>query len=484
MIKNSYIYTGNVIHKRFKPKIHSFNYSVFSLLIDLSEINLLHKTLKIFSYNKLNIISFFDKDHGARDGSSLKDWVLDNLKKNNIDTNDVKIKLLCYPRIFGYVFNPLSVFYVYDKNSDLISILYEVKNTFGEQHVYVFKTEKDQNLIQHVCKKKFHVSPFIEMNCIYFFRLLKPGNKISVIIDLNDPVGKVLYASQDGIKSELNNRNLLKSYLKHPLMTFKIIIAIHYEAFKLWTKGIKFIKKKIKIKNNITIENYSSDTTGAASGATVSDNKWVSIYGIRNRVDHCTFIDKWNGGATVVVWYDNSNYPQRSTPTYHLIDSNYFNKRSFISGNGGESIRVGVGLTSSTYAYNVIEYNLFENLTQTEPEVISNKSGFNTYRYNTIKNSSGGLTLTRAVLFDPSSLSSLSVATNQANDDFLNPFTTAIDIKGNNQGGSGLSGTTYTIPLTDTLNQILSSTYKDLIIIIRYNGQPSTPVSTITVSFS
>ena len=81
MIKNSYIYTGNVIHKRFKPKIHSFNYNVFSLLIDLSEINLLHKTLKIFSYNKLNIISFFDKDHGARDGSSLKDWVLDNLKK-------------------------------------------------------------------------------------------------------------------------------------------------------------------------------------------------------------------------------------------------------------------------------------------------------------------------------------------------------------------------------------------------------------------
>ena len=102
----------------------------------------------------------------------------------------------------------------------------------------------------------------------------------------------------------------------------------------------------------------------------------------------------------------------------------------------------------------------------------------------TVIPSSGGLTLTRAVLFDPSSLSSLSVATNQANDDFLNPFTTAIDIKGNNQGGSGLSGTTYTIPLTDTLNQILSSTYKDLIIIIRYNGQPSTPVSTITVSFS
>jgi len=255
MIKNSYIYTGTVIHKRFKPKVHTFNYKVFSLLIDLSEINLLQKTLKVFSYNRFNIISFFNKDHGPRDGTSLKNWVIDNLKKNKIESNDIQIKLLCYPRIFGYVFNPLSVFYVYNKNSDLISILYEVKNTFGEQHTYIFKTKKEKNLIQHMCKKKFHVSPFIQMNCVYFFRLLKPGNKISVIIDVQDPVGKILYASQDGLKSELNNSNLIKSYLKHPLMTFKIIIAIHFEAFKLWTKGIKFIKKNLKIKNNTTIEN-------------------------------------------------------------------------------------------------------------------------------------------------------------------------------------------------------------------------------------
>ena len=255
MIKNSFIYSGNVVHKRFKPKVHYFKYKVFSLLIDLSEIESMEKNLKIFSFNKFNIISFYNKDHGARDGSSIKDWVINNLKKNNIDTNDIKIKLLCYPRIFGYVFNPLSVFYIYDKNLNLISILYEVKNTFGEQHTYIFKTGIRHNLLKHMCKKKFHVSPFIEMNCIYFFRLLKPGNKISVIIDQNDEDGKILYASQDGVKSDLTNVNLIKSYLKHPLMTFKIILAIHFEAFRIWTKGIKFIKKKIKIKNNITIEN-------------------------------------------------------------------------------------------------------------------------------------------------------------------------------------------------------------------------------------
>ncbi len=255
MIKNSFIYTGNVVHKRFKPKIHFFKYKVFSLLIDLSEIHLLDKELKIFSYNKFNIISFYDKDHGARDGSSVENWVKNNLKKNNINTNEIQIKLLCYPRIFGYVFNPLSVFYIYDKNSNLISILYEVKNTFGEQHTYIFKTNINNNLIQHMCKKKFHVSPFIEMDCVYFFRLLKPGNKISVIIDQNDKDGKILYASQDGVKSEITNSNMTKSYLKHPLMTFKIILAIHFEAFKLWSKGIKFIKKRLKIKNNITAEN-------------------------------------------------------------------------------------------------------------------------------------------------------------------------------------------------------------------------------------
>ena len=252
---NSAIYNGQVIHKRFKPKVHYFKYKVFSLLIDLSELETLDKKVNFFSFNKFNLISFHEKDHGERNGSSLKLWVQQNLKKNDIQTKDIKIKILCYPRIFGFVFNPLSVFYVYNLKDQLISILYEVKNTFGEQHTYIFKVTKDSNLIQNNCSKKFHVSPFIEMDCTYFFRLLKPGNKISVIIDQYDNEDKILYASQDGRRSDLNTKHLIISYLKHPIMTFKIILAIHFEAFKLWAKGIKFIKKKIKIKNNITIEN-------------------------------------------------------------------------------------------------------------------------------------------------------------------------------------------------------------------------------------
>jgi len=252
---NSAIYNGKVIHKRFKPKVHYFKYKVFSLLIDLSELEILDKKVNFFSYNKFNLISFYEKDHGDRDGSSLTSWVKKNLEKYNIQAKDIKIKILCYPRIFGFVFNPLSVFYIYNFEDQLISILYEVKNTFGEQHTYIFKVTKDANLVQNNCSKKFHVSPFIEMNCNYFFRLLKPGNKISVIIDQYDNEDQILYASQDGTRSDFNTQHLIKSYLKHPIMTFKIILAIHFEAFKLWAKGIKFIKKKIKIKNNITIEN-------------------------------------------------------------------------------------------------------------------------------------------------------------------------------------------------------------------------------------
>ena len=250
----SSIYNGTVIHKRFKPKIHFFKYKVFSLLIDLSELNVLDKKINFFSYNKFNLISFFDKDHGERNGSSLVEWVKKNLKENKINTENIKIKLLCYPRILGYVFNPLSVFYIYDSDEKLISVLYEVKNTFGEQHTYIFKVE-NKNLIQHSCEKKFHVSPFIEMDCNYFFRILKPAEKISVIIDQYQSNEKILYASQDGKRTEFTSSELIKSYLKHPLMTFKIISAIHFEAFKLWAKGIKFIKKRLKIKNNITFEN-------------------------------------------------------------------------------------------------------------------------------------------------------------------------------------------------------------------------------------
>ena len=184
----------------------------------------------------------------------MKKLVIKNLIENQINTEEIKIKLLCYPRIFGYVFNPLSVFFIYNKKSELISILYDVKNTFGEQHTYIFKINENDNLIKNTCKKKFHVSPFIDMECEYNFSVTKPGDSISVIINQYDKQGKLLFASQDGKSLDLTSKNLILNYLRHPLMTFKVIVAIHYEAFKLWFKKVKLVKKNIKILNKITFE--------------------------------------------------------------------------------------------------------------------------------------------------------------------------------------------------------------------------------------
>ena len=252
---NSCIYSGFVTHRRFKPKRHFFNYRTFSLLIDLKEIENLGKKIKFFSHNKFNILSFYDLDHGARDGSSLTDWVNKTLEKAKINIGSGTIKLLCYPRFFGYVFNPLSIFYCYDDSSQLKAVLYEVKNTFNEQHTYVFGASTSSKLILHKCHKKFYVSPFMEMKTFYNFRLLRPGKVLNVFIKQSDNEGTLLTACQIGKRIEMNSKNLFIQFFTHPLMSFKIIMAIHFEAFRLWLKGVKYVKRKIKIRNNLSIEN-------------------------------------------------------------------------------------------------------------------------------------------------------------------------------------------------------------------------------------
>ena len=247
MIKNSIIYDGKVIHRRFKPKEHYFKYKVFSLLIDIDELETIEKKIKIFSYNKFNIISFFDIDHGPRDGTPIKNWIIKNLKKIGINSEKVQVKLLCYPRIFGYVFNPLSIFFIYDENSKLISILYEVKNTFGEQHTYIFKVEKN-NMLQHNCFKKFHVSPFIEMNCNYFFRILKPSEKISVVIDQYQQNEKILFAQ--GKDNQTKKYFKEKKYLNNKkVKKIKNIFPASLSKYQMFQRNLHEFNKTVKNKN-------------------------------------------------------------------------------------------------------------------------------------------------------------------------------------------------------------------------------------------
>ena len=249
---NSCIYNGIVTHKRFKPVKHFLKYKTFSFLIDLDEIEKLDKNNIIFSFNRFNIFSFYNRDHGNRDGKSLKNWVMDNLIKFKISENINKIQLLCYPRIFGYVFNPLSIFYCYEDNL-LKAIFYEVKNTFNEQHTYIFKV-KDNNKIDQKCKKKFYVSPFMDMDTYYNFKLLNPSEKLSISIKQTDKEDVILSAVQTGKRKEFTFKQLIINFFKYPLMSVKIISAIHYEALLLWKKGAIYRKRDIKFKNNLSYE--------------------------------------------------------------------------------------------------------------------------------------------------------------------------------------------------------------------------------------
>lgn len=253
---SSCIYSGIIFHKRFKPKINFFTYRVFSLFIDLKELNKMNY-LKIFSHNFFNVLSFYDKDHGPRDGSDLETWVRRKIKKAKINQKINSIKILCFPRIFGYVFNPLSIFYCFNTKGNIVAILYEVKNTYDEQHTYIFSVKTKSKIIKQICNKKMYVSPFIKIKTKYHFYLSKPDKQIEIFIKQTDSKGELLNASQKGKKIKLNDVNLIKEFLKHPLMTFKVILAIHFEALILWMKGIKLVKKTKILKNNVSYEKYS-----------------------------------------------------------------------------------------------------------------------------------------------------------------------------------------------------------------------------------
>ena len=241
--KNS-IYTGQVYHARHKPFHHDYRYKVFTLFVDIDDLERLDKSLKLFSLNNWNIFSLFYKDHGRRDGSDIRAWVEEAGRTKGIDLTNARIFLLAFPRLFGYVFNPISIFYCYDTDDKLTAVLYEVKNTFGEQHGYFLPVEDSKtNKIRHSARKIFHVSPFIHMNCEYHFRLAPPSETLQIGIHQFDGEGKILTAFWTGKRHPLTDGAILKTVLKSPFMTIKVIAAIHWQAFRLWLKGAKYIKK-------------------------------------------------------------------------------------------------------------------------------------------------------------------------------------------------------------------------------------------------
>ncbi|WP_028880746.1 DUF1365 domain-containing protein [Terasakiella pusilla] len=249
----SRIYEGRVFHQRMRPKKHRLSYQVFSFLFDVDELPELDKNLKLFSHNGFNLFSFWDKDHGPSERKPLRPYVEKILADADIQTEGGPIRLLCYPRLFGYVFNPLTVYYCYDTNQTLKAIIYEVSNTFGERHSYVIQADQSATkTIHQQCRKGFYVSPFMEMECTYKFAMLPPEEKISVSINQTDDEGTILKACFTGYSQRLTDKTLLKMFFKYPLMTLKVFAGIHWEALKLWGKGIKLVDRPTAPKNPVT----------------------------------------------------------------------------------------------------------------------------------------------------------------------------------------------------------------------------------------
>jgi DUF1365 family protein len=219
------LYFGDVMHARLKPMGHRFSYRVMSLLIDLDRLAEADRQSPLFAVNRAALYSFNEFDHGDRDGSSLRAYAQRCAAARGIDLTGGRVLLLCYPRLLGYTFNPLSAYFCFRAGGELALIIYEVRNTFGELHPYVLPVQPGETSaagIRQQQDKLFYVSPFIEMAT---------------------HEGPLLAATFSARRRGLTTAALLRSFFSLPLVTFKIVAAIHWEALRLWLKGARLVPR-------------------------------------------------------------------------------------------------------------------------------------------------------------------------------------------------------------------------------------------------
>jgi len=240
------IYHGTVVHKRFAPIRHQLSYRVFSMLLPLDHIDEVCEHTWCLSHNRFNLVSFQDRDHGARDGSCVASFVRQTMQSGGIEVGSCTLFVLCYPRILGYCFNPLTTYYAIKANGEVAAMMYEVSNTFGEHtHYLISNVETRNGTIAQNCRKAFHVSPFNQTDGDYGFRITLPGETACVGVSLRRQGKAVLNAYFKGQRTKLTSRALLTAVARQPLMTWKVIAGIHFEALRLWTKGLKLYRKPV-----------------------------------------------------------------------------------------------------------------------------------------------------------------------------------------------------------------------------------------------
>jgi DUF1365 family protein len=243
------LYPGVVTHARLKPRRHALRYRIFMLLLDLDEVPALDRDLKLFSQKRFNLVGFDPRRHGDGSATPLKVQVEAQLAAAGI-AHGGPVRMLAMPRILGMGFNPITVYFCHRPDGALSAILYEVNNTFGERHSYLIPAE-DAPVVKQACDKGFYVSPFMDMDLSYAFRVRPPGSgkmaeQVQVLVDVDDAEGRVLATGFVAERRELTDRALLKAWLTHPWMSVGVVGAIHWEALFIWLKGEKIRQRPVK----------------------------------------------------------------------------------------------------------------------------------------------------------------------------------------------------------------------------------------------
>jgi DUF1365 family protein len=233
------LYAGRVSHIRHSPFQHKFDYRIWMLSVDLDALDALDAGSRLFAHNRFGLVSIADRDHGFRDGRSLRAYFEDALAGAGLQEFGHKITFVTMPRLLGYAFNPISFYYGYDAQGRLGAILHQVKNTFGDQVGYVMPVHATDQ-IRQAAPKRMHVSPFFDMQGGYRFALTPPADKLTVSILYGTPEQKRMTATMSLRARPWSDPSLLRLLLQMPLTPLKVIFAIHWQALKLFLRGAKF----------------------------------------------------------------------------------------------------------------------------------------------------------------------------------------------------------------------------------------------------
>lgn len=243
---NSALYSGQVMHHRLRPREHTLRYRVFWMLLDLDELDQMSRSLRFFSRNRFNLMGFHDADHGDGSETPLRVQATRLLERRGVDIGSGAIRLLTMPRVLGYVFNPISLYYCHRPDGALAAMIYEVTSTFRERRAYVLPVAPEDGRVGRIDQatgKGLYVSPFMDMDMRYAFKGAVPDDRLDLAIDGLDSQGLLIATAMRGRRRALSDRALLAAMAAMPLLTIKVVAAIHWEALKLWLKGVPLTRK-------------------------------------------------------------------------------------------------------------------------------------------------------------------------------------------------------------------------------------------------